>query len=62
MYNCLLDICARTNDQDRGYDIIDQMQKAGCQPDNQTLEAVAKRKFLRSHLRRTFTEPSEEEQ
>ena len=56
VFNCLLEVCARTNDQERGYNIIEQMEKAGCVPDEYTVEAVAKRKVLRSHLRRVFTD------
>ena len=56
VFNCLLEVCARTNDQERGYNIIEQMEKAGCIPDEYTVEAVAKRKVLRSHLRRVFTD------
>lgn len=54
VYNCLLDICARTNDQERGYDIIDRMSRARIVPNKYTLKAVKDRKALRSYLKRTL--------
>lgn len=53
VYNCLLEICARTNDEERGFDIIDRMSKASVPPNKYTLEAVKRRKSLRSYLKRS---------
>ena len=55
MYNCLLEICARTKDQERGYDIIDRMSRASVVPDSYTMRAVKDRKALRSYLKRVLS-------
>ncbi|KAK9818525.1 hypothetical protein WJX74_009029 [Apatococcus lobatus] len=52
-FNVLLEICARTKDQDRGFEMIDRMRRAGVEPDEFTLEAVKHRRVLRSYLRRS---------
>jgi pentatricopeptide repeat protein len=49
-----LEICARTKDSERGYEIIERMQRAGVPPDDYTLEAVKNRKALRAHLKRVY--------
>ncbi|KAK9811318.1 hypothetical protein WJX72_001693 [[Myrmecia] bisecta] len=54
VYNALLEICAKTKDEDRGREVISRMEASGVQPDEFTLEAIKNRKALRSHLKRTF--------
>jgi pentatricopeptide repeat protein len=51
-YNVLLEVCAATNDYDRGCQLIDRMLEEGVQPDAFTVAAVANRKSLRSYLKR----------
>ncbi|KAG1672292.1 hypothetical protein FOA52_004307 [Chlamydomonas sp. UWO 241] len=53
-YNVLLEVCARTNDLDRGQDVIDRMVADEVLPDEFSLEAVAKRRVLRSYLKKNF--------
>lgn len=53
-FNALLEICARTKDSARGYEVIERMQRAGVLPDDFTLEAVKNRKALRAHLKRVY--------
>lgn len=55
VYNTLLDICARTNDEERGYEIISRMEASGVEPDASTTDAVRNRKSLRSYLKKTFS-------
>jgi hypothetical protein len=40
--------------QERGFEIMAQMLKAGILPDDVTVEIVKNRKALRTHLRKTF--------
>eukprot|EP00884_Botryococcus_braunii_P000298 jgi/Botrbrau1/10269/Bobra.0140s0022.1 len=54
VYNALLEICARTRDQERGSEVIAQMHKAGIEPDEVTVDTVKNRKALRTLLRKTF--------
>jgi len=54
-YNALLETCARTNDVERGLQVLDRMDQEGVEPDAFTVEAVAGRKVLRSALRKTFS-------
>ena len=54
VYNVLLETCARTNDVDRGLQVLDRMEQEGIEPNNYTMEAVEKRKVLRSALRKQF--------
>ena len=51
-FNVLLEICARTKDQERGFEMIDRMRRAGVEPDDFTFEAVKQRRVLRSYLRK----------
>jgi pentatricopeptide repeat protein len=51
-YNVLLEVCAITNDYDRGCQLIDRMLEEGVQPDAFTAAAVGNRKSLRSYLKR----------
>lgn len=53
-FNILLDICCRTSDIDRGQDIIDRMAADGIEPDEMTEDVVARRRVLRSYLRKTL--------
>ncbi|GFR48255.1 hypothetical protein Agub_g10120 [Astrephomene gubernaculifera] len=53
-FNALLEVCCRTSDIDRGQDIIDRMAADGVAPDELTEEVVAKRRVLRSYLRKTL--------
>lgn len=57
IYNALLDICARTRDEQRGNDVIARMAASQVSPDEWTWETVKNRKALRSQLRRTFGPP-----
>ena len=54
-FNALLEICVRTNDLDRGQEIIDRMSADGVQPDEFTLDVVSKRKVLRSAVKKAFS-------
>ena len=58
-FNVLLEICARTKDQERGFEMIDRMRRAGVEPDDFTLEAVKHRRVLRSYLRRSSNAETE---
>ena len=51
-YNALLELCAASNDYERGCGLIDRMLEEGVRPDAFTAAAVAGRKSLRSYLRR----------
>lgn len=51
----MLDICAKTNDEERGYEIIARMEASGVEPDASTTDAVRNRKSLRSFLKKTFS-------
>jgi len=51
-YNTLLEVCSKTNDEDRGVEIIDRMQDAGVVPNDLSFEAVRQRKSLRSMLKK----------
>ncbi|KAG2493990.1 hypothetical protein HYH03_007917 [Edaphochlamys debaryana] len=53
-FNALLEVCCRTNDLDRGQDIIDRMAADGVEPDEFTEEVVARRRALRSYLRKAL--------
>lgn len=53
-FNALLETCSRTNDETRGTELIQRMVSAGVEPDEFTLDAVQKRKSLRSLLRKMF--------
>eukprot|EP00873_Tetraselmis_striata_P039787 jgi/Tetstr1/460051/TSEL_005371.t1 len=53
-YNAMLEICARTNDTERGIEIMDRMASDGCQADSLTLQAVGRRRALRSHCKKLF--------
>lgn len=53
-FNALLEICVRTNDLDRGQEIIERMSTDGVEPDEFTLDVVSKRKVLRSSLKKAF--------
>uniref|UniRef100_A0A061SD09 Pentacotripeptide-repeat region of PRORP domain-containing protein n=1 Tax=Tetraselmis sp. GSL018 TaxID=582737 RepID=A0A061SD09_9CHLO len=54
IYNAMLDICARTNDVERGIEIMDRMKLEGVDADDFTLQMVTRRKALRSHCKKTF--------
>lgn len=53
-FNALLEVCARTKDLTRGYEVIERMESAGVVPDEQSLEVVKNRRALRTHLKRIF--------
>jgi len=53
-YNAMLEICARTNDVERGIEILDRMLSEGCDADNFTRQAVGRRRALRSHCKKLF--------
>jgi len=54
VYASLLNICVRTKDDERAFEIIDRMARTGVQPDSFVQEAVKSRKALRTHLRRSY--------
>lgn len=54
VYSSLLDICVRTKDDDRAYEIIERMARTGIEADKLVVNAVKSRKALRSHLRRVY--------
>ncbi|KAF5833392.1 hypothetical protein DUNSADRAFT_10298, partial [Dunaliella salina] len=54
-YNALLEVCCRTNDVERGEDIIDRMHTDEVEPDEFTEAAVASRRTLRAYLRKVFS-------
>ena len=54
IFNALLEVCSRTNDEVRGAEIIQRMASAGIEPDDFTVEAVRQRKSLRSMLKKTL--------
>ena len=43
-FNTLLEICSKTNDEERGIEIIDKMQDGGVEPNDLSFEAVKQRK------------------
>lgn len=51
-FNTLLEVCSKTNDEDRGAEIIERMQASGVQPNDLSFEAVRQRKSLRSLLKK----------
>lgn len=51
-FNTLLEVCSKTNDEERGVEIIDRMQDAGVVPNDLSFEAVRQRKSLRSMLKK----------
>lgn len=53
-FNALLEVCARTKDLERGYEVIERMERAGVLPDEHSVEAVKNRRALRTQLKRTF--------
>jgi pentatricopeptide repeat protein len=53
-FNALLEICVRTNDLERGQEIIERMSSDGVEPDEFTLDVVSKRKVLRSSIKKAF--------
>lgn len=44
----------RTDDVDRAMDVIDRMADDGVEPDEFTVAAVARKRSLRSYLRKAF--------
>lgn len=54
VYSSLLDICVRTKDDDRAYEIIERMARTGVEADKHVVNSVRSRKSLRSHLRRVY--------
>lgn len=51
-YNALLEVCVRTNDLDRGLDVLDRMSDQGLQPDEFTEAIVKKKRALRSYIKK----------
>jgi hypothetical protein len=54
VFNALLEVAARTNDEARGAEVIARMRDVGVMPDDYTVDAVRQRKSLRSLLKKTF--------
>lgn len=48
-------MCCRTNDLERGEDIIDRMHTDEVEPDEITMAAVASKRTLRAYLRKMFS-------
>jgi pentatricopeptide repeat protein len=57
-FNALLEVCVRTNDLDRGMDVIDRMVAERVEPDEQTLEIVQPRRSLRAYLKKAAASAS----
>ncbi|KAL6756025.1 hypothetical protein V8C86DRAFT_2659331 [Haematococcus lacustris] len=53
-YNVLLSVCVRTNDLERGEDVIDRMHQDGVEPNEFTEACLVPRRSLRSYFRKTF--------
>jgi pentatricopeptide repeat protein len=53
-FNKLLEVCVRTNDMDRGLDVLDRMADDDVVPDDYTLEVVKRKRVLRSHISKLF--------
>ena len=53
-YNSLLEVCASSNDWQRGMQVLDQMADLQVVPDQMTMEIIRKRKILRAHLKKLF--------
>lgn len=53
-YNALLEICHKSNDADRALDVIDRMADDGVEPDDVTWELAAKKRVLRSYMRKVL--------
>ena len=53
-YNVLLEVCLRTNDMQRGMDVMDRMVADDVEPDEMTEEVVARKRVLRSYFRKVF--------
>jgi pentatricopeptide repeat protein len=51
-FNTLLEVCSKTNDEDRGVEIIDRMDDQGVVPNDGSFEAVKNRKSLRGRLKK----------
>ena len=51
-FNALLEVCVATGDADRAMDVIDRMAADGVAPDERTLQVVARKRNLRSYLRK----------
>lgn len=51
-YNALLEVCIRSNDLDRGMDVIDRMDVDGVEPDEFTEAIVSKKRALRSYFKK----------
>lgn len=51
-FNTLLEICSKSNDEDRGVEIIDRMDDQGVVPNDLSFEAVKNRKSLRGRLKK----------
>ena len=54
-YTTLLQLCSKTNDVERGMQIIEQMGREGVEVDSSTLTAVKNRRALRSHLKKVYS-------
>jgi len=53
-YNALLEVCLKSQDMDRGCDVLDRMANDGVEPDDVTRELVARKRSLRSYYRKMF--------
>ena len=53
-YNLLLGKCADDNELERAEDLVDRMADAGVEPDGRTLDAVKKRRSIRSYAKKVL--------
>lgn len=53
-FNALLEVCMRTNDLDRGMDVIDRMAAEGATPNEFTEGILSRKRALRSYLKKAF--------
>lgn len=56
VYNELLDICVKTNDMDKGAELLDKMHAKEISPDFNTMEVIKRKRILRSHLKKVFAD------
>lgn len=57
-----MQICVRTNDLDRGLDVLDRMSADGVPPDAFTEAIVAKKRAMRSYLKKFGASEDDEEE
>lgn len=53
-YNALLEICYKSNDDDRALDVMDRMSDDEVEPDEILLNTVSKKRTWRTYLRKLY--------